>query len=290
MSLSTRKQTAENGNPYVIVVGNEKGGSGKTTTAMHLTAALLDKGFSVGTLDLDSRQRSFTRYIENRQTWATRSGRNITMPDHAVTSLATGTTIKERQDSEKHSFLTAMESLRARHQFIIIDSPGSDTFLSRLGHASADTLITPINDSFVDFDLLGRVDPDTLAIEGPSIYSELVWDCRKARVAAGGAIIDWVVIRNRTSHVYAKNRERVERALTALSKRLHFRVLAGLSERVIFREMYPAGLTLLDLTAQEANTSLTMSHIAARAEIINLVENLNLPDAGHPNPGHPNAR
>lgn len=277
MSPFGNENTASVGDPHVIVVGNEKGGSGKTTTAMHLAAALLGMGFSVGTLDLDSRQRSFTRYIENRQAWTERSGRRVSMPDHAVTAPATGATIKERQVSDKFSFLTAIARLRSRNQFVVIDSPGSDTFLSRLGHASADTLITPINDSFVDFDLLGRVDPDTLEIKGPSIYSELVWECRKARAAADSGSIDWIVIRNRTSHVHAKNRERVDKALMDLSDRLHFRVLSGLSERVIFREMYPAGLTLLDLTAEEASTTLTMSHIAARAEVIALLENLNLP-------------
>lgn len=265
------------GKTHVIVVGNEKGGSGKTTTAMHLMAALLDMGFTVGTLDVDGRQKSLTRYIENRQTWTQRSGRRVAMPEHEIIPLATGATLKERQEIEKQNFIEAIARLRARNDFVIIDSPGSDTFLSRLAHAAADTLITPINDSFVDFDLLGRVDPDTLAVQGPSIYSELVWDCRKARAAADGTAIDWVVVRNRTSHVHAKNRARVEKALSELAERLHFRLLAGLSERVIFREMYPAGLTLLDLTAEEANMALTLSHIAARAEIAALVKNLHLP-------------
>ncbi len=265
------------GKTHVIVVGNEKGGSGKTTTAMHLMAVLLDMGFAVGTLDVDGRQKSLTRYIENRQIWTQRSGRRVAMPEHEIIPLAQGATLKEGQEIEKQHFIDAMARLRGRNDFVIIDSPGSDTFLSRLAHAAADTLITPINDSFVDFDLLGRVDPDTLAVQGPSIYSELVWDCRKARAAADGTAIDWVVIRNRTSHVHAKNRARVEKALSELAERLHFRLLAGLSERVIFREMYPAGLTLLDLTAEEANMALTLSHIAARAEIAALVKNLNLP-------------
>ncbi|ERL47226.1 hypothetical protein RS24_00144 [Candidatus Micropelagos thuwalensis] len=263
--------------PYVIVVGNEKGGSGKTTTAMHIMAALLDMGFSVGSLDIDSRQKSLSRYIENRQAWSLRSGRSVPMPEHQIADPPFGITIKERQDFEQENFLKAMSGLRTRNQFVIVDSPGSDTYLSRLAHASADTLITPINDSFVDFDLLGKVDPDTLEVLGPSIYSDLVWECRKARMQADNGKIDWVVLRNRYSHVYAKNRKRVEAALQELSGRSHFRLLQGLSERVIFREMYPAGLTLLDLTTEEANTSLTISHVAARAEIFNLIQGLNLP-------------
>jgi chromosome partitioning protein len=170
-----------------------------------------------------------------------------------------------------------MSALRAKNQFVIVDSPGSDTYISRLAHAAADTLVTPINDSFVDFDLLGKVDPDTLEVLGPSIYSELVWECRKARMQADEGKIDWVVLRSRTSHVFAKNRKRVDDALDALAGRSHFRVLPGLSERVIFREMYPAGLTLLDLTEAEANTALTLSHIAARAEVFALIKALDLP-------------
>lgn len=263
--------------PHVIVIGNEKGGSGKTTTAMHITAALLDKGYKVGSMDLDVRQKSFTRYIENRTNWSSNSGRSLAMSQHIVVPISTGTTLVEQQNKDKRHFLEALENLRRVNDFIVIDSPGSDSFLSRLGHASADTLITPINDSFVDFDLLGKVDPDTLEIMGPSIYSELVWDCRKARAAANSGTIDWVVIRNRTSHVFAKNRQRVEKALNDLAERLRFRIAPGLSERVIFREMYPAGLTLLDLTEAEAKISLTMSHLAARAEVDELLASLNLP-------------
>ena len=67
---------------YVVVCGNEKGGSGKTTTSMHLAVALLNAGYKVATVDLDSRQLSFTRYIENRILWARRQGLNIRHPDH----------------------------------------------------------------------------------------------------------------------------------------------------------------------------------------------------------------
>ncbi len=273
--FGNQKQSAA---PYVIVVGNEKGGSGKTTTSMHIATALMEKGYKIGTIDLDVRQQSFTRYVENRKTWSEKAGRDVRMPQHIVLPIATAGTVADRQNEDKQNFLHAINALRENNDFIVIDSPGSDTFLSRLGHASADTLITPINDSFVDFDLLGKVDPDTLEILGPSIYSELVWECRKARAAANSGAIDWVVIRNRTSHVFAKNRQRIEKALDDLAARLRFRVAPGLSERVIFREMYPAGLTLLDLTEEEANMSLTMSHVAARAEVYRLLEALNLPE------------
>jgi chromosome partitioning protein len=116
-----------------------------------------------------------------------------------------------------------------------------------------------------------------LEVGTPSIYSDMVWECRKARMQADQGMIDWVVMKNRTSHLFARNRERVEIALNILSKRLGFRLVTGLSERVIFREMFPAGLTLLDLTENEANANLTMSHVAARTEIRNIIKELQLP-------------
>ena len=272
-------ETPANTGSHIIVVGNEKGGAGKTTTAMHIAAFLLslnkngNKG--VGTLDLDVRQRSLTRYIENRKNWVGR--RDIAMPHHIALAAAKGNDMAMRQDSESEAFVQAMAELRTQNDYIVIDCPGTDTYLSRLAHAYADTLVTPINESFVDFDLLAHVDPDTLEVKAPSIYSEMVWSCRKARAQANHGAIDWVVVRNRTTHIHAKNRQRMEKALNDLSKRLGFRQAPGLSERVVFREMFPAGLTLLDLTQKEANASLTMSHVAARAEIRALVAHLRLP-------------
>lgn len=268
-------ETGENSQPHVIVIGNEKGGSGKTTTAMHIATYLLSLGKRVGTMDIDVRQRSFSRYVENRKNWIGR--RTIAMPQHVALAPATGTDIHSRQDAESDGFVRAMAELRVNNDFVVVDCPGSDTYLSRLAHASADTLVTPINESFIDFDLLAQVDPDSLQIIAPSIYSEMVWSCRKARAQADQSSIDWVVLRNRTSHIHARNRQRVEEALDELSSRLGFRQVSGLSERVIFREMFPAGMTLLDLTEEESNATLTMSHVAARAEVRALVDELALP-------------
>ena len=261
--------------PYVIVVGNEKGGAGKTTVSMHIIASLLAAGKSVGAMDLDIRQRSLTNYIEHRRTWLGR--RDLPMPDQVVLDPSTGGSLEERQRSESNAFVQALGQLRSRNDYVVIDCPGADSYYSRLGHAAADTLITPMNESFVDFDLLAKVDPETLEITSPSIYAEKVWSCRKARVAADGSSIDWVILRNRTSHIHAKNRKRFEEALAELAKRLGFREVPGLSERVIFREMYPAGLTLLDLTDEESSMNLTMSHVAARAELTALMASLHIP-------------
>lgn len=262
---------------HVIVLGNEKGGSGKTTTAMHVIAHLLREGFRVGSIDLDGRQRSLTRYVENRKAWADAAGVNLVMPEHAVIVKSSAATVADANAAEEAELEATMARLAAANDFLVIDCPGSDSNLSRLGHARADTLITPMNDSFVDFDLLGRVDPQTYRIKGPSVYSEMVWESRKRRAVRDGGEIDWVVVRNRLSHLDAKNKRRVEAVLEALAARIGFRIGPGFGERVIFREMFPSGLTLLDLRDEGVDTQMSMSHVAARAEVRALVDALELP-------------
>lgn len=255
---------------YVIVFGNEKGGTGKTTTAMHVAVALLKLGKKVAALDLDSRQRTMARYFENRAAFMERTKHQLSMPLLKVVEPA-------RDKDEMVRFGEALAEARAEAQFIIIDTPGSDTSLSRLGHAAADTLVTPMNDSFLDFDLLAKLDAETLDVTGPSLYSEFVWDCRKRRLMSRQPALDWVVMRNRISSVEARNKRRITSAVDSLSKRIGFRVAPGFSERVIFRELFPMGLTLFDLPLKGVDAPLTMSHVAARQEIRDLLNMLQLP-------------
>jgi chromosome partitioning protein len=256
---------------HIIVLGNEKGGSGKSTTAMHIVTALLKSGFSVTAIDLDGRQRSLARYIENRGIFASKNSLPLAMP--AVHVL-----MDSDADSDKAQFADLITQVRPTTDFIVIDCPGRDSVLSREAHAIADTLVTPLNDSFVDLDLLASVDPDTNRIIRPSFYSELIWQCRQQRAATDQGHIDWVVLRTRLSHLEAKNMRKVGAALEGLSKRLGCRVVPGLSERVIYREMFLTGLTLLDL--RDAGTkagSINMSQIAARQELRDLIAALKLP-------------
>lgn len=271
-------EVRETKSAHVIVLGNEKGGSGKTTTAMHIIAHLLHAGYRVGSIDLDGRQRSLTRYVENRQAWADAANVNLVMPEHAVITRSTLGTVAEANAAEETELKETVARLSAANDYLVIDCPGSDNNLSRVGHAQADTLITPMNDSFVDFDLLGRVDPQSYKVKGPSVYSEMVWECRKRRAISDGGEIDWIVVRNRLSHVDAKNKRRVESVLDTLAQRIGFRVGPGFGERVIFREMFPSGLTLLDLREEGVDTQMSMSHVAARAEVRALAEALNLPE------------
>ncbi|MGP1275048.1 MAG: division plane positioning ATPase MipZ [Caulobacterales bacterium] len=270
---------------HVIVVGNEKGGAGKSTVAIHLAIALMRMGQMVAAIDLDLRQASFSRHIENRTRWASSRGVDLPIPDQVVMRSSLSRDLDVAESEERAAWERELASLKARSDFIIIDAPGHDTHYSRLAHASADTIITPVNDSFVDFDLLADVDPETFEVGRPSVYSEMVWNCRKSRVARDKKPIDWVVMRNRVSTLDARNTRRVADGLRKLAERIGFRIAPGFSERVIYRELFPVGLTLLDLTESGSAIPFTMSHVAARQELRDLLIVLKLPPlAGKPFP------
>jgi len=268
------------GRAHVLVIGNEKGGSGKSTTALHIAVALLGEGARVATLDLDARQATLGRYVENRAAYAKRKGVELAMPVHAAVPLSTLPERPAAEADERARLEAALEPMVGTVDFVIVDTPGSDTNLSRLAHTWADTLLTPLNDSFIDLDLLARVDPDTLKIVRPSIYAEAVWKQRQLRALQGGRPVDWVVMRNRLSSLAARNKRDMGNVLSALAKRIGFRVAAGLSERVIYKELFLNGLTLLDLKSGGGGPSLTLSHVAARQEVRDLVAALNLPRPG----------
>jgi chromosome partitioning protein len=276
MEASVRKAEAPApASAHVIVFGNEKGGTGKTTTAMHIAIALARTGAKVAAIDLDSRQKSFARYIENRADFAQRTKHNLPIPSIRTIERPKGA--RPDDGAEAARLEEAIRAARAEADFVIIDTPGSDTMLSRLGHAAADTLVTPLNDSFLDFDLLAKFDPDSLEIKSPSLYAEFVWDCRKRRLMTRRANLDWVVMRNRVSATEARNKRKVATALDKVSTRIGCRVTPGFSERVIFRELFPLGLTMLDLPLAGLAMPLTMSHIAARQEVRELLATLRLP-------------
>jgi chromosome partitioning protein len=264
------------GGPHIIVIGNEKGGSGKSTTALHIAVALMAEGAAVATLDLDARQGTLSRYIENRVAYASRKGVDLAMPVHATVATSIVPDRPTAEADEKANFEAALKRVPPSVDFVIIDTPGSDTNLSRLAHAWADTLLTPLNDSFVDLDLLARVDPDTLRIERPSIYAEAVWKQRQLRAGQGRRPVDWVVMRNRLSSLAARNKRDMGAVIDALAKRLGFRTTVGLSERVIYKELFLNGLTLID-SRRGSGSPMTLSHVAARQEVRDLVAALNLP-------------
>ena len=274
--------------PHVIVLGNEKGGSGKSTTAMHLIVALLRQGYRVGSIDLDARQGTLSRYIENRQACSVEDGVALPVPVHHRVPRSTLDSTNAAREDEIERLAAAMAALSAC-DFIVIDTPGSDSTLSRLGHARADTLITPLNDSFLDLDLLARLDGPGRRILGPSLYSEMAWEQRKQRALADGGSIDWIVMRNRLSSLDARNKRNIGRLLEQLSRRIGFRLAPGFSERVIFRELFPRGLTLLDIREGKTRVPLSMSHIAARQEVRALLNAIGLTEAFNPGSSDPDA-
>jgi len=256
---------------HVVVFGNEKGGSGKTTAAIHVAVALAREGRRVGAIDLDPRQGSFSRHLENRAEWRAKTGRDLPSPE--LLNFTNGL------DDAVQALSELLANAAPRFEFLVTDTPGADTPLSRAGHAAADTLVTPLNDSFVDFDLLARIDPATLEIRGPSVYSDFVWDCRKRRLMARKPALDWVVMRNRVASTEARNKKRLSEAIGTLAQRIGFRITKGFGERVIFRELFPMGLTMLDLPQPGLSVSLSMSTLAARQEVRELVRALNLPQS-----------
>ncbi len=261
---------------HIIVVGNEKGGAGKSTVSMHVATALARMGHKVSALDLDLRQRTLGRYVENRQAFLASTGLNLPGPRvHDLPEIA-AETLKPGENIYDHRLSAAVAELEPDNDFILIDCPGSHTRLSQVAHSLADTLITPLNDSFVDFDLLARTDPTGEEILGPSVYSEMVWNARQLRAQAGLTPIDWIVVRNRMGAQRMVNKEKMERAISNLSRRIGFRIAPGFSERVVFRELFPRGLTLLDLKDIGVK-QLNISNVAARQELRDLVKSLNLP-------------
>ncbi|MGC1503201.1 MAG: division plane positioning ATPase MipZ [Sulfitobacter sp.] len=261
---------------HIIVVGNEKGGAGKSTVSMHLATALARMGHRISGLDLDLRQRTFGRYIDNRRAFLKQTNLELPSPTLCELPEIEAASLKPGENVYDHRLSAAVASMEPNNDFILIDCPGSHTRLSQVAHSLADTLITPLNDSFIDFDLLAHTDAMGDKITGPSVYSEMVWTARQLRAQAGLAPIDWVVVRNRLGAQRMVNKDKMEKAIKNLSKRIGFRIAPGFNERVIFRELFPRGLTLLDLKDIGVK-QLNISNVAARQELRDLIKALNLP-------------
>ena len=263
---------------HVIVCGNEKGGSGKSTTAMHIAAALLKSGYNVATVDLDGRQLSLTRYVENRKRWARTARLQLEIPHHFHVPPANRDSIADTESEEFRQLTEGLGEIEDSHDFVVIDTPGSDTFLNRMAHRIADTLVTPMNDSFVDFDVLARIDPVSHEILELSQYASAVREARRQRRQADNSILDWIVVRNRMSTITSRNEQKIDACLRNLSIQLGFRLADGISERVVFREFFPIGLTALDDFEEHVlGTRPTLSHLSARQEIRQLLGALRLP-------------
>lgn len=261
---------------HIIVVGNEKGGAGKSTVSMHVATALSRMGHAVSTLDLDLRQKTLGTYIRNRRRFLEEEELDLPTPAYMDLPEVDNAKLQPGENIFDRRLSVAMAKLEPGSDFILIDCPGSHTRLSQVAHSLADTLITPLNDSFIDFDLLAHVDSDGTKILGPSVYSEMVWNARQLRAQAGLKPIDWIVVRNRLGAQQMVNKEKMARVMGDLAHRIGFRIATGFNERVIFRELFPRGLTLLDLKDIGVK-QLNISNVAARQELRDLVAGLDLP-------------
>jgi len=263
---------ATGGHGQVIVLGNEKGGTGKSTSAMHIVVALMRDGYKVASIDLDPHQGTLSRYVENRKAFSEAKGIRLPIPEHHCFSSSDNDSVTAAEAEDKRRLNALVEQLGDVHDYIVIDCPGSDTFLARHALSIADTLITPINDSFIDMDLLAKVGGNPPRVLGPSTYSQIVWEQKVQRAARNRQSIDWIVMRNRLATLDSRNKRNVGDALEKLSERIGYRLMDGFSERVIFRQLFLQGLTVLDLRDEGTDVTLNMSHIAARQEIRNLLD------------------
>ncbi len=254
-----------------ITIGNQKGGTGKSTTAVHLAVGLMSRGYRVGCIDLDGDQGTFSHYLENRRAFAQKAELDVPLPVcHRVEPSRAQD--QETAESEDRSRLNDALETFADLDYLIIDTPGNKGRLSRLGHANADVLVTPLNDSFLDIDVLAEIDLDERQVLAPSAYSQMVMKQNRQRIEHGRQPIDWVVMRNRLAQLDTRNSRDMRRLLGRLSERMGFELLPGLSERMIFRELFYKGLTLFDLPEQPNEARSNASRWNARHEIGRLVD------------------
>ncbi len=261
---------------HVIVVGNEKGGAGKSTISIHLAVALLKAGYKVACIDLNTRQQTLTRFFENRRSWSSHASRPIELPRHCAMARGETNDVRANEAHEFALFAEAIGAVEHDYEFVVIDTPANDSYLMRLAHSLADTLVSPLNDSFIDVDVFSRVHHDRSQRGAVAQYADLVMEARRKRRIVDNGVIDWVMVRNRMATIASNNARQVALSVSRLAAELRFRVADGLHDRVIFRELFPIGLTALD-PIEDAGTGVNSSQAAARREIESLLEALDLP-------------
>jgi len=276
--MAVEYETPDLRSAHVIVVGNEKGGVGKSTLSIHLVVALMKQGFRVASIDLDTRQRTLTRFLENRLSWARSAPWEVELPFHRALNRGVGDNVRDIETYEFGAFAEAIAAIEHDYEFVVIDTPATDSYLMRLAHSLADTLVSPINDSYIDIDVFSRVHHDRSHRGEIAHYAEIVVEARRKRRLVDGGLIDWVMVRNRMASLQSNNARQIAVSLTRMSNELRFRPAEGLHDRVIFRELFPIGLTALDPIEEATQKgALSPSQISARREIESLISTLQLP-------------
>ena len=250
--------------PKVIVVGNEKGGSGKSTLSINIAVAYLYKGFKVATIDLDGRQGTITHYIENRVKFSNANDLNLPFPEHLVITPS-------QYMNTRTSWQDEAQLDNEIKDIIVIDTPGTFHHLSNAGHKNANVLLTPVNDSLIDIDVIANIDPETRQLIDEAQYTKNIRDIQEKQKMLNKEPLKWIVLRNRTSQINAKNKQEVNNILTSLQNQLGFTYIQGFAERVVYREMFLKGLTIYDLLHLKSK-ELTNSHITAEKELNDILE------------------
>ena len=201
--------------PRIIAVANQKGGVGKTTTAINLGAALAEEGFNVLLVDLDPQgnastglgvepdQRTYTTYdllleaVDLKDVIRETKTEGLWIAP-ATTDLSSADI--EMMASEKRSFLLR-DALRQRaidaweFDFILIDCPPSLSLLTVNAMVAADSVLVPLQSEF-------------FALEG---LSQLMLTVRQVRQTANpnlrieGIVLTMFDIRNNLSQQVARD-------------------------------------------------------------------------------------
>ena len=254
--------------PFVLVFANEKGGTGKSTLSFHTIVSLLRCGYVVGSIDADTRQATLSRYLENRAVTAGQRPERLPLPRHVRLGGA------EAQD-EAALVAEAQDVLAdfAGCDFVVIDTPGTVNALSEFAISNADTLVSPINDSYVDIDVIAQLNMAKREVVGPSEFTRLVWEASNRRIADGFPPTDWMVLRNRLTHIDSRNKRDIADLMQKLATRIGFRSAAGFGERAVYRELFHSGLTVMD-TPPDPLRPLSASHTAAAREMAKLLREI----------------
>jgi chromosome partitioning protein len=181
--------------------------------------------------------------------------------------------LDENEAEDLAAFRAAISGLDKACQFLVVDTPSTDNYLMRLAHLMADTLLTPLQDSFLDLGTLALTDPVTHEVTRTGNYAAMVCEARKKRRQLDATVFDWVVIRNRCSEGRL-----IKRSVNELGKRVGFRDFEGSAERGVYRQFFPVGLTAFDATDEGIlGAPPDAAHLAAHQEMAELMAQLRLP-------------
>jgi chromosome partitioning protein len=269
------------GRAKIIVVGNQKGGTGKTTVAMHLAIGLLRRGLSVATVDLDAQQQSLTRYLANRALWCEENAIGLLRPRHRLIEASKADSRIAAEAENRLGLTEVLASTDPDSEVVILDCPAGEGPLSRAAHERADILVSPLNDSFVDLDPLLQFRPGSFQAQALGPYFRMLWEIRNDRRRRGERLFTWIVLRNRLSGLDDRNKRNLGYVLTRIAPIMRFHFVDGLSERIIFRQLFHQGLTVFDCSEPLVGIFPTASHVAAQEELGLLLDSLEIDAAAN---------